>query len=265
VGTGAVTQEQLDRRSKLAQLEAERFGRPVPGRAEILQKLVEEELLVQQAVRAGFLTRDQDVRSRLIQRVLAERAGVEPTSAPSEAELRAFYEEHKEELPAVERLRMRQIFLEVPPEANRAIDERVHREAERIHRIAAARPEVFPDLARKHSDDASAQRGGELGSLPMHRWVLVFGDEIAEVAPRVPEGQVGPVIRSNRGYHLFQVMERVPADADPLQAQRREILGAYRRSARERQRAALVARLRKEIPIDMSSHELRPGRGTAVE
>jgi hypothetical protein len=94
VGAGVVTQEQLDLRSKLAKLEAERFVRPIPERGKILQELIDEELLVQDAVRAGFLTLDQDVRSRLIQRVLAERAGVEAASRPSEATLRAFYEEH---------------------------------------------------------------------------------------------------------------------------------------------------------------------------
>jgi len=69
----------------------------------------------------------------------------------------------------------------------------------------------FADLARVHSDDATAARGGELD------W-LFPGDTVPEFERAYQELKIGEVsqpIRTPFGYHLIQVLERRSAELSP--------------------------------------------------
>lgn len=67
----------------------------------------------------------------------------------------------------------------------------------------------FADVARKMSEDSSGKDGGDLGEFARGRILRdlekpAFSQEI---------GEVGPVIRSSRGYHILKVTARAPATA----------------------------------------------------
>ena len=69
----------------------------------------------------------------------------------------------------------------------------------------------FAEMARVHSDDASAGRGGELD------WVYP-GDTVPDFERAMQELKVGEVsqpVRTPFGYHLLQVLERRAADMSP--------------------------------------------------
>ena len=69
----------------------------------------------------------------------------------------------------------------------------------------------FAELARVHSDDATAARGGELD------W-LYPGDTVPEFERAYQELKIGEVsqpIRTPFGYHLIQVLERRSAEMSP--------------------------------------------------
>ena len=69
----------------------------------------------------------------------------------------------------------------------------------------------FAELARVHSDDGTAARGGELD------WVYP-GDTVPEFEHAYEELKVGEVsqpVRTPFGYHLIQVLERRSSDVSP--------------------------------------------------
>jgi peptidyl-prolyl cis-trans isomerase SurA len=69
----------------------------------------------------------------------------------------------------------------------------------------------FAEMARVHSDDASAGRGGELD------WVYP-GDTVPDFERAMQElkvGEISPPVRTPFGYHLIQVLERRAADMSP--------------------------------------------------
>ncbi len=69
----------------------------------------------------------------------------------------------------------------------------------------------FAEMARVHSDDGSAGRGGELD------WVYP-GDTVPDFERAMQELKVGEVsqpVRTPFGYHLMQVLERRAADMSP--------------------------------------------------
>jgi peptidyl-prolyl cis-trans isomerase SurA len=69
----------------------------------------------------------------------------------------------------------------------------------------------FAELARVHSDDGTAARGGELD------WVYA-GDTVPEFEQAYEAlkiGEVSPPVRTSFGYHLIQVLERRSSDVSP--------------------------------------------------
>jgi peptidyl-prolyl cis-trans isomerase SurA len=69
----------------------------------------------------------------------------------------------------------------------------------------------FAELARVHSDDATAARGGELD------WVYP-GDTVPDFERAYQDlkvGEISPPIKTPFGYHLIQVLERRSADMSP--------------------------------------------------
>jgi peptidyl-prolyl cis-trans isomerase SurA len=69
----------------------------------------------------------------------------------------------------------------------------------------------FGELARVHSDDGTAARGGELD------WIYA-GDTVPEFEHAFEELKVGEVsqpVRTPFGYHLIQVLERRSSDVSP--------------------------------------------------
>jgi peptidyl-prolyl cis-trans isomerase C len=65
----------------------------------------------------------------------------------------------------------------------------------------------FEKLAEEHSDCPSGQRGGDLGSFGRGQMVKVFED----AAFSQPINEIGPVVKSDFGYHVIKVTSRQEA------------------------------------------------------
>ncbi|QMW23030.1 hypothetical protein [Sandaracinobacteroides saxicola] len=90
VGDGGVTRAALDR--AMAALAADNRNAPGPAdRARVLDRLIDEELLVQRGIALGLPERELSVRKAIVDAML-QFASVEGERAPGEAELRAFYD-----------------------------------------------------------------------------------------------------------------------------------------------------------------------------
>ena len=101
--------------------------------------------------------------------------------------------------------------------------------------------ESFTELARLHSQDGAASKGGDLGWLFAGDTVPEFEQAMNELKP----GQVSRPVRSPFGYHLIEVIERrvqeVPSDRQRFAARQalreRKLDEAYQdwlRQARDR-------------------------------
>ncbi len=65
----------------------------------------------------------------------------------------------------------------------------------------------FADVARKMSQDSSAKEGGDLGEFKRGNMMKEFEKQ----AFSQELGEVGPVFRTSRGYHIMKVTARTPA------------------------------------------------------
>jgi parvulin-like peptidyl-prolyl isomerase len=105
----------------------------------------------------------------------------------------------------------------------------------------------FAELARLHSQDASAEAGGDLGYL--HRGMLGSTAEQA-LAPLAP-GEVSEPVRLLEGIAIFALRERRTPRLSPLAEVRARAAELCRRERSDQARRALLARLRAGAHIEV--------------
>lgn len=130
----------------------------------------------------------------------------------SNADIQAYYDTHKADFTvASEKLRVAQILIGVPQNANPQQVAALQAKADKI-RAAAAGGADFAALARKYSDDESRNHGGELG------W---FGpqdilDQIYGAVKNLKPGDISQVVRTSHGFHILKLEEHQVAGVQPL-------------------------------------------------
>ncbi len=130
-------------------------------------------------------------------------AGVGEIVVP-EAELRKYYDEHlKDKFTNIERVRAAQIF----SRENKAVIDNVARRLKE--------GESFEDLAKQYSEDEqSASKGGVIGWIVRDGSVLP-GIEKAAFGRKV--GDITPVIKTERGYHILKLLEYRKTEVVPFE------------------------------------------------
>ncbi|HYR33962.1 MAG TPA: peptidylprolyl isomerase [Burkholderiales bacterium] len=108
----------------------------------------------------------------------------------------------------------------------------------------------FAELARVHSDDGTAARGGELD------WVYA-GDTVPEFERAYEELKVGEVsqpVRTPFGYHLIQVLERRSSDVSP-ERRRLQVRQALRERKADEAYQEWLRQLRDQTYVELRLEE----------
>src|SRR6266850_8055186 len=108
----------------------------------------------------------------------------------------------------------------------------------------------FAELARVHSDDGTAARGGELD------WVYP-GDTVPEFERAYEElkiSEVSPPVRTPFGYHLIQVLERRSSDLSP-ERRRQQARQALRERKADEAYQEWLRQLRDQTYVELRLEE----------
>jgi len=108
----------------------------------------------------------------------------------------------------------------------------------------------FAEMARVHSSDATAARGGELD------WVYA-GDTVPDFERAYQELKVGEIsqpVRTPFGYHLIQVLERRAADMSP-ERRRLQARQALRERKADEAYQEWLRQLRDQIYVELRLEE----------
>lgn len=139
-------------------------------------------------------------KQMLIQRIRQQR---ESTIQVTRREVEEFYESYKDSLPNVpEELDLSHIF--IVPKPDSALDEQTRKKISTIRDSILAGGD-FADFAKRYSQDGSAAGGGDLG------WAkrgLVFVPEFESAVFALKEKEISPVVKTEFGYHVIQLLER---------------------------------------------------------
>ncbi len=139
---------------------------------------------------------------------MAVEAAVQNVPAATDAEINKFYDENPKYFEQPEQAHAAHILLRVQPNSTPEQKTEIRKRLEGIRADVESKNITFAEAATKNSDDkASAQKGGDLGFFPRGRMVKPFED----AAFSSPAGTLTPVIETQFGYHLIQVIEVKPA------------------------------------------------------
>ncbi len=129
---------------------------------------------------------------------------------PSEQEIQQYFNKHKADYSVQEQARSRHILIKVAAGADAQTDAAAKAKAEGILKQIQGGAN-FAELAKKYSDDASKDEGGELGFYRRNATVPEF--EKALFSQKIGDTQI---VKSQYGYHILQVEERQTAHSESL-------------------------------------------------
>ncbi len=170
-------------------------------RRHVLDRMIDEELLVQRAVDLGLVEVDRRVRadltSNLIESVVASAEDVEPTRD----ELEAFYAENAEFFTQPGRWRVRQVYFRLSPDTDEeALAERV------IAAVAALRAKRdIQDVRQNFGDQEVSPIPDTL--LPATKLREYVGPTVTEAALGLEVGEISDPVRSGTGLHILQLVD----------------------------------------------------------
>jgi peptidyl-prolyl cis-trans isomerase D len=120
--------------------------------------------------------------------------------AVSPQEVQDYYEINREQYQSAEQVRIRHILIKVDSNANPEEVKKAKQKAEKI-RAEARQGANFAALARQYSDDSSASEGGDVGYFARGEMEPAFEKTVFSLR----KGEIGPVIRTSRGFHVVKV------------------------------------------------------------
>jgi peptidyl-prolyl cis-trans isomerase SurA len=163
----------------------------------------------------------------------------------SDEEVKAYYERHMKGAANVQ-VRASHIFIAIPDGADLTAVAEKKAQAEKI--VERAKKEDFAKLAREVSDDAATRaEGGDLG---------YFGKDmlpkpIEELVFAMKPGEVRGPVRADRGFHVIKLVDRKTKDPKPLDDVKDDIRMQLRSKDMERQTKIYLTELRKKTLVDI--------------
>ncbi len=189
---------------------------------------------------------EADLRNEARQRLAVDKlltAEVEPKAAVTEADIADFYKKNPQFFMQPEAVRASHILLKADtPEAKAAAKTKAQDLLTQIKGGAD-----FAALAKQHSNDGSAQAGGDLGFFPRGQMVKPFED----AAFALKAGEVSPIVESEFGYHIIKSSERRDARTVPLAEVSDRIAQALRQQKQQQLAQEYVQSLKTKGKVEI--------------
>lgn len=232
VGDKEIKQADVDKRIAIFKLFSPDFDVSTIARADIVDQLLEEQMVIAAADEKGITVTDEEAQLSMdeIKEGLENQFGDEKKTASTLKKFNITWDDLKEIV--VNNIKIQQLYTQVTADV-KVTDEEVQKyyqdhvaefampeqvkashilvEEEKLAnelRTRIEKGEDFAELAKEHSaDPGSRENGGELGYFSAGRMVPEFD----KAAFSTPVGQISPVIKTEHGYHIIKVEDKKPA------------------------------------------------------
>jgi len=179
------------------------------ARSEIMERLVEEKLLYQEALRQG-IDKDPKIQKMMVNTLLKQDVySTVKTSDITEDDLKAYFTEHLEDFVVPEKAQIKRLV--VAPEGGEAATEEAKAAAKakatELRDQVLARKADFRKIAQEHSAGAYARRGGDLGFVTRDGKPGI-PKEVVDTAFSLEKGGVSELFWTSEGWNLVYVPNR---------------------------------------------------------
>ncbi len=230
----------------VAAVESERRTPLTPeDKRHILDRLIDEELLVQHGLALGLMEQDRRLRGQLVSEVMAS-AMQGSAQEPGEAELRRYYDQHRDYFSTPGRLRVGAIFIAVTPQ--RPLPEPHIRASDAAQRLRKG--ETFRTVAESLSDEVIPPLPDVL--LPAAKLRTYLGPRLTEAALALKPGETSAPLETESGLMVLHLLEREPGATPSFEAAREPLRQALRRESDETAVQRLLMRLRDQNRVVVS-------------
>jgi peptidyl-prolyl cis-trans isomerase SurA len=165
----------------------------------------------------------------------------------SDDEVKTYYNQNTRQLEGQTNAHLRQVLVSVPTDAPAAEADRRKKVALKVVELARA-GKSFVELAKAYSDDEMTKAdGGDLG------WVGpgVLQDALEQEVAGMVKGDVRGPVRTARGWHVLQLVERQAAAVRPLEEVKDQIRKQLYDQQVEKATQAWIKELRKKAHVDI--------------
>jgi parvulin-like peptidyl-prolyl isomerase len=212
-------------------------------RRRVLDRMIEEELLVQRGVELGLVESDRRVRADITQAMIQSIVVESEDEKPEPAELQRFYAEEAAFFTQPGRVRTAQVFFRVPNPAEEPAKLARAREAERRLRAGEALAEVRASLG-----DAEVSPLPD-ALLPPAKLREYVGPTALRAVLALAPGETSAPVRSGMGVHVFQVIEREEPRVPPFEEVAPHVEAEWVRRAGDRALRTYLDDLRAEAEV----------------
>ena len=214
-------------------------------RQHILDRMIEEELLVQRGLALGLARADRRVRGDLTSSLIASIVATAEEGEPQAEELEAFYENNLPFFARPGRLRVEQIFFRTPAGSDPA---RTLARAESA-RLALNSGEAFEDVRVQWGEEEISPIPDTL--LPALKLREYIGPTALAAAEGLQINEVSEPILAGGGVRLIRMIDRSDREQPPLNAIRQQVENEWRRRAGDRALRAYLDQLREEVDVQV--------------
>lgn len=147
----------------------------------------------------------------LVNKMIADEIG---KWAPAEKDIKEFYQKNSEHFKVPESVKARHILITTNDKDDENSKKEKKAKGENLRKQLLGGAD-FAALARENSDCPSKENGGDLGNFQRGQMVKPFED--AAFSQKINE--IGPLVETDFGWHIIQVLERNPESVTPLDEQ----------------------------------------------
>ena len=143
---------------------------------------------------------------------------IEPKIKIDEKDTRAYYEKNKSKFQSSEKVRASIILLKFEPSKGKAGEQAVIKKFESILNQIKNGAD-FAALAKRHSQDSLASKGGDLGYFTRKQMLPAFSTR----AFKMKIGEVSNIFRTGHGFHVLKVTDIKPVKLSPFKTEKTKI------------------------------------------
>jgi parvulin-like peptidyl-prolyl isomerase len=215
-------------------------------RRHILDRLIDEELLVQYGLALGLAERDRRVRSDLVSAVLASQVASVDGTTPSDGEVLSFYRENEDFFRPPGRLRVRSLWIRAAPDRTAA--EALALAEAALERLRAG--EAFAEVVKVFGDRPVAPVPDAM--LPPAKLREYLGPSALSAIDRLAVGEVSDPLVSESAVRVFLLVGREVSVAPAIEVFQNEVRAEMKRRAGDDAVRSLLDRLRESAALELS-------------